>query len=116
MIEIQNRVLSKIVQKEYHFAQPAIELSRKEMINLIKNTKFTDMKIWSTKLDGARMRRVEQSRDLQPNSSPSVQKRRRTLRRKNMWVVWSNTDNGWRTIRLNSVDKIKINNQFYKVK
>jgi len=113
---MMRKVMNKVVDTTYHFAGPAIELSRKEMIDLIKNTKFTSMRVWSTKLNGAGMRRMEQTRDLIPNSSPSVVKRRRTLRRQKMWVVWSNTDQDWRTIRLTTVDKVKINNQFYKVK
>lgn len=117
MYHIQNKVLNKIVDREvYHFAEPAIEMTRREMTSLIKNTKFTSMRVWSTKLNGSRMRRMEQTRDQLPNSSPGVVKRRRTLRRQNMWVVWSETNQGWRTIRLNTVDKVKIGNQFYKVK
>ena len=110
------RVMNKVVDKTYHFAQPAIELTRGEMIKLIKNTKFTSMRVWSTKLNGARMRRMEQTRDKLPNSSPGVVKRRRTLARQNMWVVWSETNSGWRTIRLRTVDKVKIGQQFYRVK
>ena len=108
--------MNKVVDKTYHFAAPAIELTRRDMIKLIKNTKFTSMRVWSTKLNGARMRRMEQTRNLEPNSSPSVVKRRRTLKRQNMWTVWSETNQGWRTIRLRTVDKVKIGNQFYKVK
>ncbi len=108
--------MNKVVDTTYHFAAPAIELTRKEMTDLIKNTKFTSMRVWSTKLNGARMRRMEQTRDKLPNSSPGVVKRRRTLRRQNMWVVYSQTNQDWRTIRLNTVEKVKINNQFYKVK
>ncbi len=110
------RVMNKVVDKTYHFSQPAIELSRNEMTKLIKNTKFTSMRVWSTKLNGAGMRRMEQTRDLIPNSSPGVVKRRRTLSRQKMWVVWSETNQGWRTIRLNTVKKVKIGPQFYKVK
>jgi|TARA_R100001198_G_C5221423_1_gene203431 hypothetical protein len=113
---LMRKVMNKVVDTTYHFASPAIELSRKEMTDLIKNTKFTSMRVWSTKLNGARMRRMEQTRDKVPNSSPGVVKRRRTLRRQNMWVVYSQTDNGWRTIRLGTVDKVKINNQFYKIR
>ena len=116
LTNIHRKVMNKVIDKTYHFAQPAIEVSRREMTKLIKTTKFTSMRIWSTKLDGARMRRMEQTWDLVPNSSPGVVKRRRTLRRQNMWVVYSETNQGWRTIRLNTVDKIKIGNQFYKVK
>jgi len=109
-------VMNKVVDKTYHFATPAIELSRSEMTKLIKNTKFTSMRVWSTKLNGAGMRRMEQTRDLIPNSSPGVVKRRRTLSRQKMWVVWSETNQGWRTIRLQTVKKVKIGPQFYKVK
>lgn len=108
--------MNKVVDKTYHFATPAIELSRSEMTKLIKNTKFTSMRVWSTKLNGAGMRRMEQTRDLIPNSSPGVVKRRRTLSRQRMWVVWSETNQGWRTIRLQTVKKVKIGPQFYKVK
>jgi len=113
---IHRKVMNKVIDKEHHFAQPAVELSRRQMTQKIKTTKFTDMKVWSTKLSGARMKRTEQTWDLIPNSSPGVTKRRRTLRRQNMWVVWSETNQGWRTIRLGTVEKIKIGNQFYKVK
>lgn len=116
LTSIHNKVMNKVIDKTYHFAAPAIELSRKEMIDLIKNTKFTSMRVWSTKLNGARMRRMEQTRDMIPNGSPSVTKRRRTLRRQNMWTVWSETNQGWRTIRLRTVDKVKIGQQFYRVK
>ncbi len=116
LTSIHNKVMNKVIDKTYHFALPAIELSRNEMIKLIKDTKFTSMRVWSTKLNGTRMRRMEQTRDLIPNGSPGVRKRRRTLRRQNMWVVWSETNQGWRTIRLRTVDKVKIGQQFYRVK
>jgi len=109
-------VMNKVVDKTYHFTQPAIELSRRDMTKLIKQTKFTSMRVWSRKLNGVGMRRMEQTRDLVPNGSPGVRKRRRTLARQKMWVVWSETNQGWRTIRLNTVQKVKIGNQFYKVK
>ena len=105
---LMRKVMNKVVDTTYHFAAPAIELTRKEMTDLIKNTKFTSMRVWSTKLNGAGMRRLEQTRDKLPNSSPGVVKRRRTLRREKMWVVYSETNN--------TVSKVKINNQFYKVK
>jgi len=116
LTNIHRKVMNKVIDKTYHFAQPAIEVSRGEMIRLIKTTKFTSMRVWSTKLNGARMRRMEQTRDLIPNSSPGVVKRRRTLARQKMWVVWSETNQGWRTIRLTTVNKIKIGQQFYIVK
>ena len=46
------KVMNKVVDTTYHFALPAIELTRSEMIKLIKNTKFTSMRVWSTKLNG----------------------------------------------------------------
>jgi|14_taG_2_1085336.scaffolds.fasta_scaffold38868_2 hypothetical protein len=113
---LMRKVMNKVVDTTYHFAAPAIELTRREMTDLIKNTKFTSMRVWSTKLNGVGMRRMEQTRDKVPNSSPGVVKRRRTLRRQNMWVVYSQTNQDWRTIRLGTVSKVKINNQFYKVK
>jgi len=116
LTNIHRKVMNKVVDKTYHFALPAIELSRNQMIKLIKDTKYTSMRVWSTKLNGARMRRMEQTRNLEPNGSASVRKRRRTLRRQNMWVVWSETNQGWRTIRLRTVDKVKIGQQFYRVK
>ena len=109
------KVMNKVVDTTYHFAAPAIQLSRREMTKLIKDTRFTSMRVWSTKLNGASMRRMEQTRDKLPNSSPGVVKRRATLRRRNMWVVFSETNSDWRTIRLQTVDKVKIGNQFYKV-
>lgn len=108
--------MNKVVDTTYHFAQPAIELSRREMTSLIKNTKFTSMRVWSRKLNGVGMRRMEQTRDKLPNSSPGVVKRRRTLARRKMWVVWSETNQDWRTIRLNTISKVKIGTQFYRVK
>ena len=110
------KVMNKVVDTTYHFAAPAIELSRKQMTDLIKNTKFTSMRVWSTKLNGVGMRRMEQTREKLPNSSPGVVKRRRTLARQNMWVVFSETNQDWRTIRLGTVSKVKIGNQFYKVR
>lgn len=105
----QQKVLSKIVDKEaYHFAKPAIELSRTEMNKLIKNTKFTDMKVWSKKLSGVRMKRVMQTWDKQGTPVYNYQAR-------GYWVMkWGNK--GWRTIVLRSVEKVKLGNQFYKVK
>jgi hypothetical protein len=113
---LMRKVMNKVVDTTYHFAAPAIKLTRKEMIDLIKNTKFTSMRVWSTKLNGAGMRRMEQTRDKLPNSSPGVVKRRRTLARQKMWVIWSETNQDWRTIRLTTVDKVKIGQQFYTVK
>ena len=48
--------MSKIADREEMFAEPAIEITRREMTELIKSKK--EMKVWSTKLDGKRMRRV----------------------------------------------------------
>ena len=110
MNKLQRTVLSKIVDKEsYHFAKPAIELSRTEMNRLIKTTKFTDMKVWSKKLSGVRMKRVMQTWDKQGTPLYNYQAR-------GYWVMWSETNQGWRTIVLRSVEKVKLGNQFYKVK
>ena len=34
---------------------------------------------------------------------------------KGQWVMWSQGDNGWRTIILDTVTKVKLGNQFYKI-
>lgn len=110
MTDKQKQVLAKIVDKEsYLFAKPAIELTRREMNKLIKTTKFTDMRVWSKKLSGVRMRRVMQTWDKQGTPVYNYQAR-------GYWVMYSVTDSGWRTIVLNSVEKVKLGNQFYKVK
>ena len=96
----QQKVLSKIVDKEtYHFAKPAIQLSRTEMNKLIKTTKFKDMKVWSKKLSGVRFKRVCQTRDKIGTPVYNYQAR-------GYWVMM--TDEGWRTIVLRTVEKIKI--------
>jgi len=108
MTDKQRKVLSKIVDKEaYLFAKPAIELSRSEMNKLIKTTKFTDIKVWSKKLSGVRLKRVMQTWDKQGTPVYNYQAR-------GYWVMM--TDEGWRTIVLRSVEKVKIGNQSYKVK
>ena len=110
MTSKQRQVLSKIVDKEaYLFAKPAIEISRREMNRLLKTTKFTDIKVWSRKLSGVRMKRVMQTWDKQGTPVYNYQAR-------GYWVMWSETNQGWRTIVLKSVEKVKIGNQFYKVK
>ena len=110
MTDKQRQVLEKIVDKEtYLFAEPAIEISRQEMNKLIKTTKFTDMRVWSKKLSGVRLRRVMQTRDKVGTPSYNYQAR-------GYWVMWSQTDGGWRTIVLKSVEKVKLGNQIYKVK
>jgi len=112
MNNTQRKVLSKIVDKEaYHFAKPAIEISRSEMNRLIKTTKFTDIKVWSKKLSGVRMKRVMQTWDKQGTPVYNYQAR-------GYWVMkWKdNKEEMWRTIVLRSVEKVKIGNQFYKVK
>ena len=104
----QQTVLSKIVDKEtYHFAEPAIMLSRSEMTRLIKTTKFTDMKVWSKKLSGVRMKRVMQTWDKQGEALYNYVAR-------GYWVM--KYENSWRTIVLKSVEKVKLGNQFYKVR
>jgi len=108
MTDKQRQVLTKIVDKEtYLFAEPAIMVSRSEMNRLLKTTKFRDIKVWSKKLSGVRMRRVMQTWDKQGTPVYNYQAR-------GYWVMM--TEEGWRTIVLRSVEKIKIGNQFYKVK
>lgn len=110
MDNLQRKVLGKIVDKEtYMFAKPAIMLSRREMNKLIKDTKFTDMKVWSKKLSGVRMKRVMQTWDKQGTPVYNYVQR-------GYWVMWSKTNGGWRTIVMNSVEKVKLGNQMYKVK
>ena len=108
MTDKQRQVLNKIVDKQtYLFAEPAIMVSRDEMNRLIKTTKFTDMRVWSKKLNGVRFRRICQTWDKVGTPVYNYQA-------KGYWVMM--TDEGWRTIVLRSVEKIKIGNQFYKVK
>ncbi len=108
MNKIQRSVLSKIVDKEaYMFAKPAVELSRTEMNKLIKTTKFKDMKVWSKKLSGVRFKRVCQTRDKIGTPVYNYQAR-------GYWVMM--TDEGWRTVVLRTVEKVKLGNQIYKVK
>ena len=110
MNEQQRRVLEKIVDKEtYLFAKPAIEISRTEMNKLIKTTKFTSMRVWSKKLSGVRLRRIMQTQNKIGTPTYNYQAR-------GYWVMWSETDGGWRTIVLKSVEKVKIGSQFYKVR
>ena len=105
MNKIQRSVLSKIVDKEaYMFAKPAVELSRTEMNKLIKTTKFKDMKVWSKKLSGVRFKRVCQTRDKIGTPVYNYQAR-------GYWVMM--TDEGWRTVVLRSVEKVKLGNQIY---
>ena len=110
MTDKQKQVLAKIVDKQtYLFAEPAIMVSRSEMNRLIKTTKFKDMKVWSKKLSGVRMKRVMQTRDKQGTPVYNYQAR-------GYWVMYSLEDLGWRTIVLRSVEKVKLGNQVYKVK
>ena len=110
MTDKQRQVLAKIVDKEsYLFAEPAIEISRSQMNRLLKTTKFTDIKVWSKKLSGVRMRRVMQTWDKQGTTLYNYQAR-------GYWVMYDMNKQGWRTIVLKSVEKVKIGNQFYKVR
>lgn len=105
-----SRVMNKLVNKEEMFAAPAIEVSRREMTELIKSRR--EMKIWSTKLNGSSMRRVMKTG--KPTGGKSGNPR---YKQKGQWILRSQTDdNEWRTIILSSVDKIKIGNQFYKTR
>jgi hypothetical protein len=104
------RVMSKIADREEMFAEPAIEITRREMTELIKSKK--EMKVWSTKLDGKRMRRVMRTGN--PTGRKSGNPR---YKQKGQWVMKSQTNNGeWRTIVLKTVEKVKVGNQVYKVR
>ena len=106
------RVMNKLVNREEMFAKPAITLTRKEMTDLIKSRKL--LRVFSTKLDGSRMRRV--MRTGFPTGNKSWNPR---YKQKGQWVLRSQTNNGeWRTIILRTVDKVKDidANQFYKVR
>jgi hypothetical protein len=106
------RVINKLVNKKEMFAQPAITLTRQEMTELIKSRKL--MRVWSTKLDGSSMRRV------MVTGYPTGRKSGNpNYKGKGQWVMRSETDNNeWRTIILNTVDKVKVlsNGQFYKTR
>ena len=105
-----SRVMNKLVNKEEMFAAPAIEVSRREMTELIKSRR--EMKIWSTKLNGSSMRRVMKTG--KPTGGKSGNPR---YKQKGQWIMKSQTNSGeWRTIVLNTVDKVKIGNQFYKIR
>ena len=104
------RVMNRVVDREEMFAKPAIEITRREMTELIKSKK--QMKVWSTKLDGKRMRRVMKTGS--PTGGKSWNPR---YKQKGQWVMKSQTNSGeWRTIVLNTVEKIKLGNQVYKIK
>jgi hypothetical protein len=104
--------MEKLANKEMMFATPTITLTRREMTQLIKSRKL--LRVWSTKLDGTRMRRVMKTG--RPTGGRSGNPR---YKQKGQWVMESQTNNGeWRTIVLRTVDKIKDlnDNQFYKVR
>lgn len=104
--------MNKLVNKEEMFALPAITLTRAEMTELIKSRKL--MRVWSTKLDGSSMRRVMETGFPTGRKSGNP-----NYKRKGQWVMRSDTDGGeWRTIILNTVDKVKVlsNGQFYKIR
>tara|TARA_R110000803_G_scaffold84955_1_gene151244 strand:+ start:22133 stop:22474 length:342 start_codon:yes stop_codon:yes gene_type:complete len=113
MLDFKHKsVINKLVNKEEMFAEPAITLTRAEMTELIKSKKL--YRVWSTKLDGTRMRRV--MRTGSPTGGKSWNPR---YKQKGQWVMRSQTNDGeWRTIVLRTVEKIKDigNNQFYKVR
>jgi len=104
------RVMEKIADREEMFAEPAIEITRREMTELIKSKK--EMKVWSTKLDGSRMKRTMRTGN--PTGRKSGNPR---YKQKGQWVMISQTNSGeWRTIVLKTVEKVKVGNQVYKVR
>tara|TARA_R110000823_G_scaffold315029_1_gene445382 strand:- start:723 stop:1064 length:342 start_codon:yes stop_codon:yes gene_type:complete len=110
--KIHFKVMNHLVNKEEMFAKPAIEITRAEMTKLIKSKKL--MRVWSTKLNGASMRRVMKTGS--PTGGKSGNPR---YKQKGQWVMKSDTNDGeWRTIVLKTVDKIKTigDDQFYKVR
>lgn len=100
----------KVDRRLENLAAPAIILNRAEMTSLIKNTKFEYMRVWSTKLNGEGMRRYMRTENKKSGTSWNP-----NYAQKDQWVMWSQTDNGWRTIVLNTVTKVKLGNQFYKI-
>jgi hypothetical protein len=103
-------VSEKVLDKLQQFAEPAIEVSRAEMNRIIKETKFRYMRIWTTKLSGVRMRRMMETRN--PTGNPPSY----DYKAKGYWVLWDQNARNWRTVVLRNVEKIKIGNQFYKIK
>lgn len=99
-----------VLSKLYSFNEPAITVSRAEMNRIIKETKFRYMRIWTKKLNGMGMRRMFQTR-IPTGNPPSY-----NYQARGYWVMWSEVDRGWRTIVLDNVDRIKLGNQFYKIK
>jgi hypothetical protein len=100
----------KFLNKLQQFAEPAIMVSRAEMNRLLKKTKFRYMRVWTTKLNGERMRRMFETRN--PTGTPPIY----NYQARGYWVMWSQADRGWRTIVLKNVEKVKLGNQFYKVR
>ena len=110
MTSKQRQVLQKIVDKEtYLFAEPAIMVSRREMTRILKTTKFRDIVVWSKKLSGVRLKRTMQTWDKQGTPVYNYQAR-------GYWVMYDMNKQGWRTVVLRSVEKVKLGNQVYKVK
>ena len=103
--------ITSATKRLHKFAEPAIMLTRAEMTSLIKDTKYEYMRVWSTKLSGAGMRRYMRTED--PTGRPSGNP---NYIQKGQWVMWSQQDRGWRTIVLDTVEKVKLGNQFYKVR
>jgi hypothetical protein len=103
-------IVKNVIDKLNYFSEPAIEVSRFEMDQLIKDTKFRYMRVWSKKLDGIGLRRVMETR------SPTGNPPRYNYQARGYWVMYSQTDRGWRTIVLNNVTKIKLGNQVYKIR
>ena len=100
----------KVNRKLQTFAAPAVLLTRAEMSSLIKNTPEIYMRIWTTKLSGAGMRRMMKTGPFPGGPKGPLY----DYEAKGYWVLMTNE--GWRTIVLKNVEKVKLGNQVYKIK
>ena len=92
------------------FAEPAVFLSRSQMNELIKTTPGVFMRVWTSKLNGAGMRRMFRTGPKQPGNAVYDYEAR------GYWVMFDQGKNDWRTIVLDNVTKVKLGNQVYKVR
>ena len=102
--------VSKALRKLQTFAEPAIELTRSQITSLINTTPEVYMRIWTTKLSGAGMRRMMRTGPFPGGPKGPVY----DYEARGYWVMMTNE--GWRTIVLKNVEKVKLGNQVYKVK
>jgi len=100
----------KVDRRLEKFAAPAVMLTRSQMSSLIKTTPEVYMRIWTTKLSGAGMRRMMRTGPFPGGPKGPVY----DYEARGYWVMMTNE--GWRTIVLKNVEKVKLGNQVYKVK